>query len=199
MLYLFDRIETLDDSFPEHSTPYLSEQRREKVFAYRFLQDKKLSAAVYLLLRHALRESYRLDEPVVFAYGRNGKPVLRDHPRIHFSLSHCRAAVACAVSDREVGVDVQDIAPVSDKLAKRVLTGEEYAAFKAAGDPARHFCEVWTVKESYLKKTGQGIGVDLWDLPAANITEATLFSDSKDYCCCLAGAAGPVEYLDYLP
>lgn len=187
MLYVFDEIDALDDEFPQRCKPFLSAQRCEKAFAYRFPLDRKLSAAAYILLRLCLIENYGIDEPVVFSYGKNGKPFLRDYPNIHFNLSHCRSAVACVVSNNEIGVDVQEIVPVSDGLAKRVLTEREYAVFRAAENPLRQFCEYWTIKESWLKKTGLGIGTDLTALSAEDISEQTLFTSGKNYCCCVAG------------
>jgi len=187
MLYVFDEINQPDGRFLERCVPLLSEQRREKVASLRFPSDKKLSAAAYLLLRLALREQYGIEGPAVFGFGANGKPFLRDHPGVRFNLSHCRAAAACVVADSETGVDVQHIGPVKDNLARRVLTAKEYEAFNEADDPAWFFCGIWTVKESYLKKTGQGIGVDLTALAAADVEERTQFQGAG-YCGCVTGS-----------
>jgi 4'-phosphopantetheinyl transferase len=181
----------LDDGFPHRFIPFLSAERREKIFSYRFPPDRKLSVVVYLLLRLALMEKHGINEPVVFAYGKNGKPFLRDHPHIHFNLSHCRSAAACVISDTETGVDVQEIAPVSDGLARRVLSAEEYAAYKASHHPDELFCQMWTAKESYLKRTGQGIGTDLTALPSENT--GTLFKGKDYYCCVSAPFNGEVS------
>ena len=193
MLYLFDEINRLRDDFPELAFSMLSEQRRAKAFAYRFPEDRKLSAAVYLLLRLGLREDYGIDEPVVFVYGENGKPFLRDYPGIHFNLSHCRAAAACAIAGSPVGVDAQEIRPVSDKAAQYALSPGEYEEYRAARDPARRFCELWTAKESYLKRTGQGIGTDLTALSAQKIPDKALFVNGPVYCACVCGPAGPLR------
>ncbi len=186
MLYIFDDMNALSGGFWYRSLPLLSGQRREKVLAYRFEQDKNLSAAAYLLLRHALKAEYGIGEPVEFEFGESGKPVLRGYPRVHFNLSHCRAAVACAVSGSPVGVDIQEIEPVERALAGRVLTEAENRSFLASTDPERTFCEYWTKKESWLKKSGLGIGASLTELASGDIETAFLKSD-KDYCCCAVG------------
>lgn len=192
MLYIFDKIDTLAEGFPERCSYHLSEQRREKVLSYRFSLDRNLSAAAYLLLRLALKDNYGIDEPVVFSFGKNGKPFLRDYPRICFNLSHCRKAVACAVSLCDVGVDVQEIAPVSDDLARRVLTANEYETFKTAENPFQRFCEYWVIKESYLKKTGDGIGAELSMLAAEDVRYKTLLVNGNGYCCCAADNSGRI-------
>lgn len=198
MLYIFDKINELTDDFVEQSIPYLSVQRLEKVLSYRFLLDRKLSVAAYMLLRLSLKESFCIDEPVVFSYGKNGKPFLRDYPCIYFNLSHCKNAVACVVSYSEIGVDIEEITPVSDDLAKRVLTAYEFEAYKTSENPSLQFFKYWVIKESYLKKTGQGICVDLTALSSDDIGEKILINSNKavpempnDYCCCMTGVITP--------
>jgi len=182
MLYIFDEINKLNDI----DMALLSEERREKVLRYNSKQSRKLSIAVYLLLRFALKEQYGVSETVDFEYSEKGKPSLKNYPDIHFSLSHSKNTVVCAVSDSEVGVDVQYIAPVSDKVAKRVLTMEEYDIFKKSTVKDEYFCEIWTIKESYLKMTGQGISTELRNLSADSVKPGTLYRGS-DYICCVTG------------
>lgn len=195
MLYVFDQIDQLDDTFPERCEPYLSRQRREKVFSYRFPLDRKLSAATYLLLRYALKERCGIDEAAEFSYNVYGKPFLCDYPRIHFNLSHCREAVACVLSDGDVGVDVQEITPVSDDLARRVLTAKEYTAFCASSDADQLFCDIWAVKESFLKKSGQGLNTDLTALSAEDIHDAKPFGAEGRYCGSVCGISIPFEHV----
>jgi len=179
MLYIFDEVDRLDDL----PMDMLSSERRDKALKYRSPLSRKLSVGVYLLLCFALKEEYGIEGPVDFGYNENGKPFLKDHQHIHFNLSHCKKAVACAVSDSEVGVDVQDIRPVSDKVAKRVLTEAEYGNFKVAQAPDEYFCEIWTVKESFLKRTGQGIREDLRKISAENIIDRTVYRGDGYFCC----------------
>ena len=179
MLYIFDEVDKLEDLPMDR----LSDERRDKALRYRFSLSRKLSVGVYLLLCLALKEEFGIEEAVVFGYNENGKPFLKDYPHIHFNLSHCKKAVACAVSDSEVGVDIQDIRPVSDKVAKRVLTEVEHKRFKQAQVPDEYFCEIWTVKESFLKRTGQGIRADLREISADGITEKTVYRGDGYYCC----------------
>jgi len=186
MLYIFDGIDLLSDNFPGSKADFLSEERRKKVNKLRFNKSKKASAAAYLLLRIALKENYGINEAVEFSYGEKGKPLLKDYPLIHFSLSHSANTVACAVADFEVGVDVQQITEVKDKVAKRVLTDDEYSKYKDSLAPDEYFCEIWTIKESFLKKTGQGITKELREISADDIKNKKVYK-GKDYFCCVCG------------
>ena len=186
MLYIFEDADKIDDDIPESMISLLSGDRYTKMQRLRSPINKKASVAAYLLLRIALMEVYGIDEAVEFGYAKEGKPLLKDYPDIHFSLSHSKITAACAVSDVEVGVDVQYISPISDRVAKRVLTELEYTKFKESPAPDEFFCEIWTIKESYLKKTGQGIRFDLRDLSADSVTGRTIYQ-CKDYFCCVTG------------
>ena len=186
MLYIFDELDTMAEDFPDNVMPLLSRERLLKVQKLRMPQGKKASAVVYLLLRTALLECYGINEAVEFDYVGKGKPVLRDHPQIHFNLSHTKNAVACAVSDVPVGVDIQNIAPVSDRVAKRVLTEQEYNEFKESAKPDEYFCEKWTIKESYLKLSGQGIDTDMRTISADSVSEKEIHR-GNDYICCVCG------------
>ncbi len=96
-------------------------------------------------------------------YGEKGKPYLRDYP-FYFNLSHSGEYVACAVSDSEVGVDIQRCSPADGeclgRLARRFFSEEERRALEQCGDGEerrRLFYRLWTRKEAYGKLTGQGI------------------------------------------
>jgi len=194
MLYIFEEPDKLDDGFLETAIPLLSSQRYEKVQKLPSAAVKKASCVSYLLLRLALLNVYKINEAVIFKYCGNGKPLLADHPQIHFNLSHSKNAVACIVADAPVGVDVQHITAVKDKVAKRVLTEKEYEGFILSPVPDRYFCEIWTIKESFLKKTGQGITIDLRQLEAEKIPDKNIY-ENVNYFCCVCGSVTNKKYI----
>jgi len=189
MIYIFDGIDALEDDFHEKMKSLLSGERYSKIKRLRNPVGKKASAVVYLLLRAALCELYDINEAVVFDYGKNNKPRLKKYPQIHFNLSHTKNAAACIVSDAEVGIDIQSITSVQDKVAKRVLTDDEYAGFRASDEPDVYFCEKWVIKESYAKKTGEGITVDFRNIPADTIKDCFVIRGKNYFCCANVSAA----------
>lgn len=88
-----------------------------------------------------------------------GKPYLRGFP-IHYNISHCRGMVVCALAPCPVGVDVECPRPISDNLIRKVCTTREQT-YVQEGSRQERFLKLWTLKESYLKMTGEGIGRDL--------------------------------------
>ena len=184
MLYIFDGLELLSNDFLVSADQFLSIQRREKIMSLKKTVSKVQSAVAYLLLRFALRTGHGINEAVEFSFTATGKPLLKDYGYIHFSLSHCKSAVACALSDADIGVDIQEIRPVTDKLLRRVLTEEEYCDYVSLKqNELKYFCKLWTIKEAYLKKTGQGIGNILSSINANEIQDITVLSDKNYFCC----------------
>ena len=92
-------------------------------------------------------------EDIRFYTGENGKPLCR--LPLHFNCSHSGAYVVCAVSEREVGVDLERVRPVHERLL-RTLTAEEkiWLSTRPEGERDRAFFQLWTMKESWIKCRG---------------------------------------------
>jgi phosphopantetheinyl transferase len=75
----------------------------------------------------------------------NGKPFFPARPDIHFSLSHSKTHVLCAIADCPVGADIETIREISPHLRDRVCAPEENL----------DFFKLWTLKESFIKLRGK--------------------------------------------
>lgn len=157
MIYIDDHI---DDFDLREALAAVSQQRRDYALRYRQERDQRLCLAAYRLLQRALLLEYGINETPVFTYDSKGKPLLQGHPDIHFSLSHCHEAVAVAVSDRPVGIDIETTAHYSPEVASRVMNDEEMRQIEDSGQPAVAFTRLWTMKESLYKLTGNDNGGD---------------------------------------
>ena len=160
MLYCFEDFSELPSGWLERVLPILSEQRKERVLAYAMPKDRRNSALGYLLLCYGLRREYGITELPTFVYEKKGKPRLAEDPEIHFSISHCTGCVACALSESEVGLDVQDIRPVSDAVIRRVCNPLEQSRIWDSEQRETMFASFWSVKESIAKLLGCGISTD---------------------------------------
>lgn len=145
--------------------------------------DRRRCIAAYILLKEALAREYGITENPEFGYYDGGKPFLIGHPGIHFSLSHCRVAVACAVGDKPVGIDIETIRPYKPALARRVLSTAELHEVEESERPDVAFIRLWTMKESYLKMTGEGIRSDLRQVPLGKARFATHTDTERGYIC----------------
>lgn len=159
-----------------------------------------------MLALHALRQCFGEVCPELFSrgdilrYAETGKPYVGVGSGMYVSISHSHGLCAAAVSDGEVGVDIEYIDPNRPaerlkRLAERFFSADELAYIKAgddAGDavlPERFF-EVWCAKESYVKYTGDGLsglgGFSIFGLPV-NVTRLRVIdTNGGSYACAVA-------------
>ena len=89
----------------------------------------------------------------------------------YFNLSHSGEYAVCATSDAQIGCDIQRIGSERKRVAERFFHESErdyIAQATGAADSAatpvqeerdHRFTRVWTMRESYAKMTGEGIGI----------------------------------------
>lgn len=101
-----------------------------------------------------------------------GKPYSPDGGG-YFSLSHSGAWVACSIGAAESGVDVEYPRARAMDIAARFFRPEERQALADAPPEERAalFLRFWTLKESYLKYTGQGLAGGLQAVDTAALLE----------------------------
>lgn len=158
--------------------PMVSEQRREQALQYKHAFGQYACLKSYLMLQDLLREHYGIEGDLVFSYNEHGKPMLKEVSNIHFSISHCKEAIAVAVADRPVGIDVETLRVPSEALAERVMDEGEKLRFDISDTPEDFFTALWTAKEAVMKCRGTGIVMEelpeiLYKVRDEMITETT--------------------------
>lgn len=137
--------------------PLVSEQRREQALQFKHAFGQYACLKSYLLLQDLLREHHGIEGDLVFSYNEHGKPILKEVSNIHFSISHCKEAIAVAVADRPVGIDVETLRMPSEALAEKVMDKGEKLRFDISDTPEDFFTAIWTAKEAVMKCRGTGI------------------------------------------
>ncbi len=161
ILCLNDHIADLSEEQTERLINSLPEWRREQAWRYKQLQGRKECAIGYVELLRGLRERFNINEMPAFAYKEHGKPYLKEHPDIHFSISHCKEAVGCFVSNRPCGLDIERIRTAKPDLVRHTMSPEEAESIFSNPFPDVAFTRIWTQKEAVLKLKGTGIVDDL--------------------------------------
>ncbi|MCI8864777.1 MAG: 4'-phosphopantetheinyl transferase superfamily protein [Lachnospiraceae bacterium] len=142
----------------------LSWGRQDKIRQFRFPQGKLLSLGAGLLLDYGLRQYGLREKDVAVAFKENGKPYLTDYPEICFNLSHSGTMAMASFAGREVGCDIEQVGDPDFRVARRFFApGEKEALNRIPGPKGRAECfyRFWTLKESFLKVTGQGVRMPL--------------------------------------
>lgn len=109
----------------------------------------------YLLLQRLISEQFGLSDSAPFTYGEQGKPYFAQTD-LFFSLSHCKTAAAAAASKSEIGIDILDNRPVSEKIAFRICNEAELEKFDRSEDKQEFLRQLWCKKESIVKRRGIG-------------------------------------------
>ncbi len=123
---------------------------------YRALDGLSGHKAGRLLLEQMYREKTGQALPEILTASR-GKPYFADG-RLHFSISHTKHYVFCALSERNIGIDAEEKdRNIHLSLADKILSPSEKARFDAAEDPQAALLKLWVLKEAAGKLTGDGI------------------------------------------
>ena len=88
-----------------------------------------------------------------------GKPYFPGS-NLHFSITHTKTRVFCALSDVPVGLDAEDLTrKVSPSLAEKILSPGEYAQYAALADEEKNaaLLRFWVLKEAEVKCSGLGL------------------------------------------
>lgn len=108
------------------------------------------------LLRRLYWELTGKEMPEILISDR-GKPYFADDS-LHFSISHTKNHVFCALSHRPVGIDAEVLdRNINLKLAEKILSPGEKMQFDASADKRMALLTFWVLKEARAKLTGQGL------------------------------------------
>lgn len=97
--------------------------------------------------------------PLLYRYGKGGKPYWKEGP--FFSLSHSGDYAGCVVAGQEVGMDLQQVVSTAniERMAKRFFTQEEQKKIEQCSieDRQELFFRLWVKKEALGKLSGYGL------------------------------------------
>ncbi|MBQ2900313.1 MAG: 4'-phosphopantetheinyl transferase superfamily protein [Agathobacter sp.] len=127
-------------------------QRKDKILRCKNEVDKQRSLLAGILLHFGLENN-------------------RDEKQIFYSISHSGNYVICVLSDRSVGIDIENKfrsifseakEEQLDKIARKCFTMGESIYFLSAEEEEKQeiMLKLWTRKESYSKAIGKGLGID---------------------------------------
>lgn len=160
-VYIADVTILQDEKIYKKLYARLDAERRVKADHFRFPKDRRLSVGAGALLIYALQKENVGN--VSIEVKPTGKPYLAGKENLFFNLSHSENMVMCVVADKEVGCDVERRTEFDRALASYVMTKQELQQIYGLDSEAEQqemFFRLWTLKESYMKATGFGIGLE---------------------------------------
>lgn len=159
-LKLSDFIGYPDDFF----LPFVSEETQKAVRRYGNAQVRRTKLLGETMTRQLLGAQFGLDaKHCRIVKGEHGKPYVEGVENVFFNLSHSGDFIVCAISDREIGIDIERIGKVRMAVARRFYHPGEVSVLESlSGDSQIDlFFRYWSVKESFLKYTGSGLSSPL--------------------------------------
>ncbi len=136
----------------------MSKERQKSTLRLQNKQKQKAKIAADRLCRLAISEHCGVSpESIIFTLNEKGKPYAADL-NVFFNVSHSGDMVVCAVSDNEIGIDIEKIRPINLKAAEKFACSNEIEYMEQTQNG---FFEIWTLKEAYFKCIGTGLGNDI--------------------------------------
>lgn len=156
---------------------YLTFFKQEK-----YLHEKEHKEGLRLL-EYAIKEEYGIEKLPKIEKGIHGKPYFIEGGP-YFNISHTKGIAVCALGEIEVGIDVGQIRGISESMEKRVLSKEE-REWVSGKEREEAFIRLWTLKESYVKATGQGLTMNFSKISFQflnNKKDGQILCNQKGYC-----------------
>ena len=166
-----------------------SNQRRQQALAYKHMHGQFCCLKSYELLLQLLSSTpYTIHHTPSFLYNEHGQPCIEDGPC--FSISHCKNAIAVAVSHSPIGIDIEHLRTAKPELIVRTMNEAEQEHIWQSSNPDWAFTQLWTKKEAVLKMHGTGIasldGIKNTLVALENIELQTKVNINKQYAYSLA-------------
>ena len=108
------------------------------------------------LLQAMYTEKFGKTMPEILVTER-GKPYFADGC-VHFSISHTKKYVFCAMSENPIGIDAEaQDRDIRLELADKILSPSEKVRFEAEKNKREALLRFWVLKEAAAKCTGMGL------------------------------------------
>ena len=155
-------------------------ERNDEILSCSLLSVKKEKYFVWKLLEFVLEKEFNLDyKKVKFYKNPIGKWACN---KIKFSLSHSHDYVAVAVSDKEVGVDVQKVVNVCKRVIEKVVRASEIPENLDEMAKKEFAIKLWSIKESVFKQNPiKNRSVLSTDINGANVVTFKIPIDNDIY------------------
>lgn len=165
----------------------LSHEERYQAQQFRFVQDQQRYVISHGCLRMILGQYLHIaPQEVQLGVQAAGKPVVKfpKQPVIHFNLTHAGQLAAVAVSEKPVGVDIEQIDHNMrfDEVVPQFMSVHEQAIFRRLpmNLKATAFYCCWTRKEAYVKALGKGLGYPIKQVTVSLSQQIEPWKDEYD-------------------
>ena len=143
------RLESLRTLYPKERMEEINECKSESVRLEKY--------CAWNLLKHAVVDAFSLVfDNLQFTKMQSGQWVC---DQCNFSISHSDGVVAVVVSNFAIGIDIEPVKRLGERLAGKVLTELELERYSELSDEvkAEFLLECWCKKEAIFKSSGGSV------------------------------------------
>lgn len=112
-------------------------------------------------------------------YNEFGKPYLVNNP-IYFSISHDKNVCVIAISNKNIGIDIEALTYRSSVTSK-YFNESEQTKLMNSNNKEYDFTKIWVMKESYIKMLGIGLEYGLKNVDTFKIKNMIDIKRYKNY------------------
>lgn len=152
MKYLYANINDYNDNDYKSIYESINNFKKKDIDKLPTIDDKKRSILGLKLLMTLLLEKNINYNDLKFTKNKDGKPIITNYP-LFYSTSHSDEYVICALSDKEIGIDIQSIQKINFKIMNSFF--DKYEKFYSNNN--ENYTKVLSLKEAYGKCYGFGI------------------------------------------
>ncbi len=152
-------------------------KRQEKCLRFIKAEDRKRSLAAGDIINTILKD-FGCHSSIT--EGKNGKP---EAEGIFFNVSHSGDYVIGVAADTPIGCDIEKMGIAPLKIADRFFYNSEKEYIMSHTDKDFAFWQMWTLKESYMKMTGEGMQLRLDKFRIATGDKIIVFREGELQSC----------------
>lgn len=144
---------------------FIDSDKRYRINNFIIKKDKIRTLIGEIMIRNIIIEKLGVkNRDIVFCKNQYGKPYLKGYPGFNFNISHSGDFVVCAIDDKPIGIDVEEVKHIEyEEIARSFFSVSEfnYIIKQDSNIQLSKFYEIWTLKESFIKCCGQGLSMPL--------------------------------------
>lgn len=138
---------------------------------YKLFIAKNTSSSEFL--KSILNEVYKISNYEI-VYNKYHKPYLKDS-NLYFNISHDKDTIVLAISDKEIGVDIEYLT-YKEEVIKHRFNKKEQLIIKNSLNKEYDFTRIWVMKEAYLKCIGTGLEYGLKKVDATKLNKIDIIN-----------------------
>jgi len=156
-VFIIDINKSIEDNYKKSYFEMLDKYEIIRYNRIQGVRDKeKFLFSRYLLKKILSIYTNQKITDIKFEYNHFGKPLL-PNSILNFNLSHSENYLAISISDKEIGVDIENVKSIDLDMAEIFCTDRELLYIYNGANQYYNFFRLWTLKEAFVKNIGTGL------------------------------------------